>query len=685
MAESEEKHKRTKEALDESEEKYRSLVNNVKLGILRSTPPGRILEVNPALEELTGYSRKELLKMDMSKMYVNLEERRAIIKELTSIRGKVVRELRWRKKDGTEMVVLNRVIAVRDDTGKVLYLDAIIEDITERKRMEQRIEHLNMVLKAIRNVNQLIAREKDRDKLLKGICSNLVETRGYDYAWLAIMDESGGLMTTVEAGLEEDFLPMVELLKRGQLPDCAQRALRQLEVVVTEDPPSTCTYCSLVNKYRGRGAMTIRLEHGGKVYGVLCVSIPSPLILVKEEQSLVKEVANDIAFALHNIELEEKHKQAEELYRTLATSSPVGVYIAQEGKFVFVNPQFQKYTGLAEDELLGRDSLSLVHPEDRKMVRENAVEMLKGKHSSPYEFRVIDKGGKTLWAIETVTATHYKGKRVTLGNFMDITERRQMEEDLQEKNRHLVKQQQELMEKTKELEAASEAKSEFLAHMSHELRTPLNVIIGFSELMLDGVPGKINKKQRQCLDDVLSSSKHLLDLINDVLDLSKVESGKIKLRQIDITMTDVLEGLKRTMTPILLPRKQSLVIKVERGLPPVHADKGKIRQVILNLLSNATRFTPDGGKLKIEAIRKDHSCQVSVVDNGIGIKKEDQERIFEPFSQLDNPLTGEKGGTGLGLALTKQIIEKHGGQIWVESEYGKGSRFIFTLPLAATG
>jgi signal transduction histidine kinase len=248
-----------------------------------------------------------------------------------------------------------------------------------------------------------------------------------------------------------------------------------------------------------------------------------------------------------------------------------------------------------------------------------------------------------------------------------------------------MKQQQELMEKTREIEAASEAKSEFLAHMSHELRTPLNVIIGFSELMLDGVPGKINKKQRQCLDDVLSSSMHLLDLINDVLDLSKVESGKVKLSQIDIAMADVLEGLKRTMTPILSPRKQSLVIKVERGLPPVHADKGKIRQVILNLLSNAIRFTPDGGRLKIEAIRKDHSCQVSVVDNGIGIKKEDQEKLFEPFSQLDNPLTGEKGGTGLGLALTKQIIEKHGGQIWVESEYGKGSRFIFTLPLAATG
>ncbi len=255
-------------------------------------------------------------------------------------------------------------------------------------------------------------------------------------------------------------------------------------------------------------------------------------------------------------------------------------------------------------------------------------------------------------------------------------------EELQAQGEKLIAQQQELLEKTGEVEAASQAKSEFLAHMSHELRTPLNVIIGFSQLMLDKVPGEVNEEQKQCLTDILHGGEHLLGLINDTLDLSKIESGKLKLQLTDVNLSDVIEPLAGTMKTILASRKQTLDIEVEKGLPPVHANKAKLRQVLFNLLGNAIKFTPDEGKLKIEAVRKNDWCQVSVVDNGIGIKKEEQEKIFEPFYQLANPLIKGKSGTGLGLALARQIVEKHGGKIWVESKYGEGSRFSFTIPLA---
>jgi len=273
--------------------------------------------------------------------------------------------------------------------------------------------------------------------------------------------------------------------------------------------------------------------------------------------------------------------------------------------------------------------------------------------------------------MKTIISNALRQQRLSLQN-------RRLVEGLQHSNKLLF-------ETNKELRKATQAKSEFLANMSHELRTPLNTIIGFSELLLDSVPGEINSQQRQCLSDILRSGQHLLSLINDTLDLSKVESGKMKLYLTDIALPDVIEPLRRIMIPILALRKQSLDIEVEKELPPVHADKTKLRQVFINLLNNSAKFTPDGGTLKIEAGRIGERCQVSVVDNGIGIKQEDQEWIFEPFYQIDNPLTKERSGAGLGLTLVKQIIEMHNGNIRVASEYGKGSQFTFTLPLAAVG
>ena len=306
---------------------------------------------------------------------------------------------------------------------------------------------------------------------------------------------------------------------------------------------------------------------------------------------------------------------------------------------------------------------------------EVAIIMMTGYASIETAVNAVNEGAYAYFVkpinpdeIKTTIANALKQQRLSLEN-------KRLVESLQHSNRLLF-------EANEELKKATQAKSEFLAQMSHDLRTPLNVIIGFSELMRDEVPGKVNEEQRQCLDDILSSSKHLLDLINDVLDLSKIESGKMKLKLTNIALSDVIELLRSTVVPILAPRKQSLDVEIEEGLPQVHADKSKVREVLFNLLSNATKSTPDSGKLRVKAVRDGGWCQVSVIDNGIGIKKEDQERIFEPFYQLDNPLTRERRGTGLGLTLVKQIVERHGGQIWVDSEYGRGSRFTFTLPLA---
>ena len=286
--------------------------------------------------------------------------------------------------------------------------------------------------------------------------------------------------------------------------------------------------------------------------------------------------------------------------------------------------------------------------------------------------------------------------QTVLLSLVDITERKQAERELQEKNEQLdaqneelqsqseelIAQQQELMEKTREVEEASRLKSEFLANMSHELRTPLNAVIGFSELMLDGVPGEINDEQKQCLNDIYGSGQHLLNLINDVLDLSKVEAGKIKLNLESLELAGVIKSVAQTVKPMLDNNRHELRTIIEEGLPQVRADRGRLKEIFFNLLSNAIKFTPPGGKLSIEVSRNGDWCQVSVVDNGIGIREEDREQIFETFTQGEALPDRKREGTGLGLTLTRQFVELFGGKIWVESKYGKGSRFTFTLPLA---
>ncbi|HZS24610.1 MAG TPA: HAMP domain-containing sensor histidine kinase [Gaiellaceae bacterium] len=233
-----------------------------------------------------------------------------------------------------------------------------------------------------------------------------------------------------------------------------------------------------------------------------------------------------------------------------------------------------------------------------------------------------------------------------------------------------------------ELETASRHKSEFLAHMSHELRTPLNAIIGFSQVLRERMFGEINAKQEEYLDDVLSSGNHLLSLINDVLDLAKVEAGHVELELTTVSLRDALERCVVMMRERAAEGDVRLVLAVAQGVDTVVADERRLRQIVFNLLSNAVKFTPPGGSVVVAAERTAAATRVSVSDTGPGVAPADRERIFEEFQQTElGERTGE--GTGLGLSLSRRLVELHGGRIWVEDAPGGGSTFAFTLPAEA--
>ena len=267
---------------------------------------------------------------------------------------------------------------------------------------------------------------------------------------------------------------------------------------------------------------------------------------------------------------------------------------------------------------------------------------------------------------------------ISSGDFtrhVDVTNR----DELGDLGSRVNQMNDELQRVYSELETASRHKSEFLANMSHEFRTPLNAILGFSQVLKKNLFGELNEKQEEYVEDILSSGNHLLSLINDVLDLSKVEAGQIELKVAPFSLREAVERGVLMIRERASMNGVAVAAEVEPEVQVVTADERRIRQVLFNLLSNAVKFTPAGGRIDVSAAQVNGEIQVAVTDTGSGISPEDVDRIFEEFQQTDAGAEQQEG-TGLGLALSKRLVELHGGRIWVESDPGVGSRFVFTLP-----
>ena len=266
-------------------------------------------------------------------------------------------------------------------------------------------------------------------------------------------------------------------------------------------------------------------------------------------------------------------------------------------------------------------------------------------------------------------------ERIILLAIEDVTERKEIEAGLE-------KAHEELKELTTELKRVAQVKSEFLANMSHELRTPLNSINGFSEVLYDETFGPLNEKQRQYVNNVLTSGKHLLLLINQILDMAKVEAGKMKLVLSSLPMKSLLNEISLLVEEMVGKKKIKMLLEIAEDLPNIEADDLKVKEILYNLLSNAVKFTPEGGKIGIRAKKADAEIEIVVWDTGVGIASENMDKIFEGFFRVDTPYSRLTEGTGLGLPLSKKLVELHSGKLSVESEgINRGTSVRFTLPI----
>jgi two-component system sensor histidine kinase/response regulator len=312
----------------------------------------------------------------------------------------------------------------------------------------------------------------------------------------------------------------------------------------------------------------------------------------------------------------------------------------------------------------------------RELNPETAIIMITGHASIETAVDAINEGAYA-YILKPVTMNELE---TTINNALReqrlLIENRELVESLQQSNKRLE-------EANRALEQVSQAKSDFTARMSHELRTPLNSIIGFSEVLLSKKMSPADQAtHEEFLGYIHISAKHLLHLIDSILDLSKIEAGKLTLEPREFDLRVLLEDVNITVLPMLTTKKQTLKIKTGKGINSIFADEPKMRQIFLNLLSNAHKFTPSGGKIKIVCqLKNPHLLHCSVIDNGIGISPQDQQKIFEEFGQVGRSPSGSGQGAGLGLSIAKRLVELHGGNIWVVSEVGGGSTFTFSIPV----
>lgn len=389
---------------------------------------------------------------------------------------------------------------------------------------------------------------------------------------------------------------------------------------------------------------------------------------------------------LREAEIRRSHREAESRYQLLVEHLPIIVYVNPVDRIrgtTYVSPQITSILGYQREEWLADPEFwqKTVHPHDYSSVMDSLAHTQLTEEPFEMEYRMLARDGHVVWFHDhMVLIRDQRGQPLYWqGLKMDVTKRKEAEEEILQLNAEL---EYRVAERTRELERALRAKDEFLASMSHELRTPLNSILGLSESLAENVAGPLNEKQERYVSTIIESGHHLLSLINDILDLAKIEAGQIVLNIEEVNVERVCQASLRMISEMAHKKHQEVSLQIDADMDVVWGDERRLKQILVNLLSNAVKFTPENGKLGIQvrADREEKRVIFTVWDNGIGIHERDLQRLFRPFVQLDSSLARGGTGTGLGLALVTQMVRLHGGSISVDSEPGEGSRFNIVLP-----
>ncbi len=550
------------------------------------------------------------------------------------------REESFTDRNGDTQWMLTTKAPLLGAAGEVIGVVGVGRDITERKKEQDALSRLASIVKStgdgIISIN------------LDGVIVswNTAAEKMYGYS----SDEVKGkhISILVPAGGEHD------------LKDLLERVWRQ----------------ELVERYE-----TIRVRKDGTP---LHVSLTvSPIKDLEGKVAGASAIARDIT---ERKKAQEAVRESEERLQAILDHANSVIYLKDlAGRYILVNRQFEKLFQLSREEAVGKTDYEIFPQGLADNYRANDRKVQETGKPLEFEEAATDERGLRSYISVKFPVRNAAGEIYAVGGIStDVTQRQQAEGEVRRMNAALSQAIAALEIKNREVEHATQMKSRFLASMSHELRTPLTAIVGFSDLLGQESAGPVNEKKKRFLKHVQSGANHLLQLINDILDLSKIEAGKLELHLESFVVKDAIPEVFSVIQPLAAKKK----LRVENGVGAdlwVRADRVRFKQILYNLLSNAVKFTPQNGEIRIEpAAAEEGFVTLSVADTGVGIRAEDQEIIFNVFQQVGETTRGVREGTGLGLAITRQLVESQNGRIWVESQVGKGSRFSFTLPAGGT-
>ena len=582
--------------------------------------------------------------------------------------------------------------------------------LEKRRQVKDEFKKLLNETKDLYRIGIALTSADRLEEVLDTVLTEAVRTLNVPAGSIGLYDETREVLTLKAFhGFSPDFLNVTQWERResGMTDHILSKRIPTV-ISNIEDYPFVDNQTLI--KEGIKSLVAVPLLANDRIVGILYLDDFSPREWTQREVEFITLLGIQAAYAIEKFRLIETISETQTyLKNVLDNSADIIITTDIDGRIVEFNKGASRIMGYPKAEIIGKKVEDMwVRPEERSQI---LLMLEKDGYLSNHETQLKTRDGRVIDVNLTLAYIRNASDGVlgTVGVSKDITEKKKLERAVEERNLELQelneKLEEKVIERTKDLEKANRElehsnrlKSQFITTMSHELRTPLNSILGFSELLSDEIFGPLSDKQKKHVSNIYNSGNHLLQLINNILDIAKIESGKMELHYENFPVVQAISEVEAVVKTLTDKKHQRLVKKIDADIPLLKADRIKLKQILYNLLSNAVKFTPEGGEIVLEAravrgeditafakrpicMGKDNCLQLSVTDTGIGIKKEDHERIFSEFEQVDNSFSRRYEGTGLGLALTRKLVELHGGEIFVDSDEGRGSTFTIVIPL----